>query len=135
MYSVCIFCVFRYWKTKKKKKSSINFEKISDLFVQAMNYNLQITEEKEKKKLLIVNLKKYRNRNLRIVLARIKILKRNISAYLFLSHYFHSVPPLSFRHTSLSLFSVIDLSSVFHFVLSPFSFFPNFLNRVLSSFL
>lgn len=34
---------------KKKKKSSINFEKISDLFVQAMNYNLQITEEKEKK--------------------------------------------------------------------------------------
>lgn len=130
-----VFCVFRYWKTKKKKKSSINFEKISDLFVQAMNYNLQITEEKEKKKLLIVNLKKYRNRNLRIVLARIKILKRNISAYLFLSHYFHSVPPLSFRHTSLSLFSVIDLSSVFHFVLSPFSFFPNFLNRVLSSFL
>lgn len=128
-----VFCVFRYWKTKKKKKSSINFEKISDLFVQAMNYNLQITEEKEKKKLLIVNLKKYRNRNLRIVLARIKILKRNISAYLFLSHYFHSVPPL--RHTSLSLFSVIDLSSVFHFVLSPFSFFPNFLNRVLSSFL
>lgn len=120
---------------QKKKKSSINFEKISDLFVQAMNYNLQITEEKEKKKLLIVNLKKYRNRNLRIVLARIKILKRNISAYLFLSHYFHSVPPLSFRHTSLSLFSVIDLSSVFHFVLSPFSFFPNFLNRVLSSFL
>lgn len=130
-----VFCVFRYWKTKKKKKSSINFEKISDLFVQAMNYNLQITEEKEKKKLLIVNLKKYRNRNLRIVLARIKILKRNISAYLFLSHYFHSVPPLFFRHTSLSLFSVIDLSSVFHFVLSPFSFFPNFLNRVLSSFL
>lgn len=129
-----VFCVFRYWKTKKKK-SSINFEKISDLFVQAMNYNLQITEEKEKKKLLIVNLKKYRNRNLRIVLARIKILKRNISAYLFLSHYFHSVPPLFFRHTSLSLFSVIDLSSVFHFVLSPFSFFPNFLNRVLSSFL
>lgn len=122
-------------ENKKKKKSSINFEKISDLFVQAMNYNLQITEEKEKKKLLIVNLKKYRNRNLRIVLARIKILKRNISAYLFLSHYFHSVPPLFFRHTSLSLFSVIDLSSVFHFVLSPFSFFPNFLNRVLSSFL
>lgn len=36
-------------KQKKKKKSSINFEKISDLFVQAMNYNLQITEEKEKK--------------------------------------------------------------------------------------
>lgn len=129
-----MFCVFRL-ENKKKKKRSINFEKISDLFVQAMNYNLQITEEKEKKKLLIVNLKKYRNRNLRIVLARIKILKRNISAYLFLSHYFHSVPPLFFRHTSLSLFSVIDLSSVFHFVLSPFSFFPNFLNRVLSSFL
>lgn len=36
-------------ENKKKKKSSINFEKISDLFVQAMNYNLQITEEKEKK--------------------------------------------------------------------------------------
>lgn len=134
MYSVCIFCVFRYWKTKKKKefdKFRKNFR-----FVRTSN-ELQFTNNwrKGKKKLLIVNLKKYRNRNLRIVLARIKILKRNISAYLFLSHYFHSVPPLFFRHTSLSLFSVIDLSSVFHFVLSPFSFFPNFLNRVLSSFL